>query len=146
MNKPNSKSITGGEESNLSSSPTAGGGNLTLRFIHQPFQTPRISSIPNSDNADKDKFTLSDERLLQDTRPHHTLGQMAEQFQEKARAIRLKNSASDYSEDEVHFPVDEESEDDHGSAAQNESTGRWTKQEHELFLEALKKYGKVVTL
>lgn len=30
--------------------------------------------------------------------------------------------------------------------AGNESTGRWTRQEHDLFLEALKKYGKVKTI
>jgi hypothetical protein len=48
-------------------------------------------------------------------------------------------SNEDYAEDE-----DGEDEDDGIQLPiGNESTGRWTRNEHEMFLEALKKYGKV---
>lgn len=68
---------------------------------------------------------------------YHTLGQMADQFQERARADKKHNS--DYGDDEE----EDEDDNDHSLIPQgNESTGRWTRQEHELFLEALKKYGK----
>lgn len=71
---------------------------------------------------------------------HHTLGQMAEQFQERARAVaRQKGFDSPPIEDDE----EDEDGDEEGGGQQSESTGRWTKLEHELFLEALKKYGKV---
>ena len=47
--------------------------------------------------------------------------------------------------------VEEEEEDDDGEVdasvcvSNNEQTGRWTRKEHEVFLEALKKYGKVIS-
>ena len=71
---------------------------------------------------------------------YHTLGQMADQFQERARADKKHNS--DYGDDDEE---EEDDDNDHSLIPQgNESTGRWTRQEHELFLEALKKYGKVI--
>jgi hypothetical protein len=36
-----------------------------------------------------------------------------------------------------------EYDEDPNNNNKNEQTGRWTRQEHELFVEALKKYGKV---
>ena len=98
-----------------------------------------------------------------------TLGQMADQFQERARAeARFGNPGSggvavqtfqenptcDYYEFQGTdggdgFEEDDndgggDGEDDPGLiSAGNESTGRWTRAEHELFLQALKKYGKV---
>lgn len=38
---------------------------------------------------------------------------------------------------------DEDDDDDEVIAHGNEATGRWTREEHDLFLQALKKYGKV---
>lgn len=101
-----------------------------------------------------------------------TLGQMADQFQERARAeARLKGSGEeqavsytdygpngdDYNYEEGSggggnggMDVYDDDEDGDGGdedpsliATGNESTGRWTRPEHELFLQALKKYGKV---
>lgn len=78
---------------------------------------------------------------------HHTLGQMAEQFQERARAAaRHKGGDSPPNEEEEEEDENEDDDDEEGGGTggqQTESTGRWTKHEHEMFLEALKKYGKV---
>lgn len=70
------------------------------------------------------------------TNHHTTLGQMAEKVQAKARKEKDDNDDDD----------DEIGEDDNDPAVcqpGNEHTGRWTRKEHELFLDALKKYGKV---
>lgn len=107
-----------------------------------------------------------------------TLGQMADQFQERARAeARHKGSGEDpapnyndygggngddynydegsggggggsagmdgYDDDEDGDGGDGGDDDPSLIATGNESTGRWTRPEHELFLQALKKYGKV---
>lgn len=55
----------------------------------------------------------------------------------------------------MDFGGDEDDGDDDGgddgdedggvAGGQDQSTGRWTKKEHELFLAALKKYGKVTS-
>jgi hypothetical protein len=81
---------------------------------------------------------------------HPTLGQMADQIQERARADRLsRQGENDYEEeldeDEEGGEGEEGDEDDGEDVIPqgSESTGRWTRQEHELFLQALKKYGKV---
>lgn len=92
-----------------------------------------------------------------------TLGQIADQFQERARSdgksktMSYSNSAtpaatlpvaqsSGHSAHSSTYGDDYDDEDDaeHPIIPQGtESTGRWTRQEHDLFLEALKKYGKV---
>jgi hypothetical protein len=80
--------------------------------------------------------------------PHQTLGQIAEKIQNQARAAKSKqhefsgddDGAINNNDDEME--EDDDADDDAGGHGA-ESTGRWTKQEHELFLEALKKYGKV---
>ncbi len=73
--------------------------------------------------------------------PHQTLGQIADRIQEQARAAKTLNSeesmGEDEGEDDDHYPDEDE------IGGQTESTGRWTKGEHDLFLEGLKKYGKV---
>jgi hypothetical protein len=104
-----------------------------------------------------------------------TLGEMADQFQERARAeVKVSqpkpvtsrvvdlanqvynNSAAgaeeyygygggdgdDYDGDDNDGGFDGD-DDPALISAGNESTGRWTRPEHELFLQALKKYGKV---
>lgn len=78
-----------------------------------------------------------------ESRAHHTLGQMAEQFQEKARAAAKIGGGREIMLDEIDEEDDYEDADQELCLQGSESTGRWTKQEHELFLEALKKYGKV---
>ena len=66
------------------------------------------------------------------------------------RPEQLSNSQQQNSHHTKHLvdEVDEE-EDDDGEAdssvrvSNSEQTGRWTRKEHEVFLEALKKFGKV---
>jgi hypothetical protein len=121
---------------------------FTIRF--PPYVTPR-NSLQGSTSADgskndnsRDDFLNYEAKQLQ----HHTLGQMAEQFQERARAAaRSKHSAGGESDDDQNMNMNtgDDSDDEPATNAHGESTGRWTKQEHELFLEALKKYGKVTT-
>lgn len=80
-----------------------------------------------------------------------TPGKMPEQFQEriltdvKSRLVAntpirapIFSSNGDNGDD-----YDEEEDDSIQLPSGNESTGRWTRNEHEMFLEALKKYGKV---
>lgn len=83
---------------------------------------------------------------------HHTLGQMAERFQERARtesqqkpADGASNSGDDDGADDYDDDDDEEDDEEGGKAVArgNESTGRWTRAEHDLFVKALKLYGKV---
>ena len=71
---------------------------------------------------------------------HATLGQMAEQVQAKARADAKAKGIDDFIEDDEDYDETDTSLCRPGS----EHTGRWTKQEHEMFLEALRKYGKVL--
>lgn len=68
---------------------------------------------------------------------HATLGQMADQMQAIARAERQSNGIPPDTEGGI------DDDDDMVVVADGEeATGRWTDEEHELFLEALKKYGK----
>lgn len=76
---------------------------------------------------------------------YSTLGQIAARFKEDPA---FRKGKTDPSEDSKRTQVDEreeEGDDDggEGEEGQDQSTGRWTKKEHELFLAALKKYGKV---
>jgi hypothetical protein len=80
---------------------------------------------------------------LQQPHQHHTLGQIAAKFQENARAPRTveeeyNSGVEDDNEEELE-EGDDELEDDKDQS----TTGRWTRQEHDLFLAGLKKYGKV---
>ena len=87
---------------------------------------------------------------------HHTLGQIADQFQDRNRAAHgNRDSATDDhnydydgdgGDDDNLMDYDEDPEGDALISHGNESTGRWTRSEHDLFLEALKKYGKVCFL
>jgi len=91
---------------------------------------------------------------------NHILSQIADQFQDNSRdrlnISNLSNGNNRESTDDHHNDDDdgEGGDDDHHQmdydddpegliAHGNESTGRWTRNEHDLFLDALKKYGKV---
>lgn len=79
-----------------------------------------------------------------------TLGQIASRIKEKASASRRQSSEEmDVVGDDFDGGDDDDVGDDgeeEGGGGQDQSTGRWTKKEHELFLAALKKYGKVSTV
>ncbi len=111
--------------------------DLTLRFPNPLYQSPL------------DKSTV-ESNVFKGITPHQTLGQIAEKIQEQARAAaKSKQIVGEFSADDDEDMEDDEAEDDgddEGGGHGTESTGRWTKQEHELFLEALKKYGKVKIL
>lgn len=79
---------------------------------------------------------------------HATLGQMAEQIQQNAKAELAKTGAGDGYDGPVEDYKTLGMDDEYAGVCMpgNESTGRWTRQEHEAFLEALKKYGKVSSL
>lgn len=93
-----------------------------------------MASYEASDDDDADIFNAKS--------GHATLGQMAEQVQAKARADAKAKGIDDYPDEEFDYAEYD------GSLCQpgSEHTGRWTKLEHEMFLEALRKYGKVLFL
>lgn len=71
---------------------------------------------------------------------------MADQIQAKARAEgRVSKSSAVNADDDIGDDGDDGDGEGGGFiAAGQEHTGRWTKEEHELFLKALEKYGKVM--
>ena len=71
-----------------------------------------------------------------------TLGQLAEQVQAKARADMRAKGIDEFGD---RYEQGEEENLDGVCTSGEEHTGRWTKEEHELFLEGLKKFGKVRT-
>jgi hypothetical protein len=109
-------------------------------ILHQSrtIQTPTLTTPANLTSFDN----FSDKKSREDGDiKHHTLGQIAEQFQ---KAAKLRTGGLQNGDDDANLGEEDDDEDDHDEGgALGESTGRWTKQEHELFLEALKKYGKV---
>lgn len=82
------------------------------------------SEIENGDDVDTD-FDRIENRFIS----HHMTA--------PEQAMKHTNSNDDVPDMELL----EEYNDD--IAASNEQTGRWTRKEHETFLEALKKFGKV---
>eukprot|EP01031_Cornospumella_fuschlensis_P032784 gene32784-39637_t len=91
------------------------------------------------------------EPVYQELIPHQTLGQIAESFHDRHRQGQLHREDQDsFGEDEDEGEGDGEDGEEGmeeggaggGRGSGGESTGRWTRHEHELFLEALKKYGK----
>lgn len=83
-------------------------------------------------------------RVKTDTRHNPTLGELAAQVQAKARAeTRNKKFLEESSQQNEEFDEDDDGYVDPSICQPgNELTGRWTRHEHNLFLEALKKYGK----
>lgn len=83
-----------------------------------------------------------------------TLGQIASRIKEKASAS--KQSQQEQDDMDVDGPEEDDEDGEEGDGEDNDgegagggggdqTTGRWTKKEHDLFLAALKKYGKVRT-
>jgi SHAQKYF class myb-like DNA-binding protein len=60
--------------------------------------------------------------------------------------IKKNDDIDDYDDMDIDGDGDIEGDDDDDDVAVctpgNEQTGRWTRKEHEIFLEALKKYGR----
>lgn len=75
---------------------------------------------------------------------HHTLGQMAEKVQARAKAVEEQSKAmQEQQEQEPQDQYEDDGElDNNPSNSGAERAGRWTKEEHEIFLNAIKKYGK----
>lgn len=77
---------------------------------------------------------------------HHTQGQLSDPFNDKQRGLIRSDPAGAPEFDEEDEGSFDDEDDDHrpgsGTGAGAESTGRWTRQEHELFLDALKRHGK----
>ena len=69
---------------------------------------------------------------------HPTLGQLADKVQAKAKA---EAAAKGFNSDEDN--LDDDDDDVNTCTPGQEQTGRWTREEHSLFLDAIKKYGKV---
>ncbi len=94
---------------------------------------------PVGENQNAGESTPIKEYPVEEVPPsieHATLGQMAAQMQALARAEKESKGLPVEAEEE-------ENDDDVNVIADGqEATGRWTREEHELFLEALKKYGK----
>jgi hypothetical protein len=85
------------------------------------------------------------------SRNHATLGQMADQIQAKARREQIHKTSGDGPDRGGGDDVDNDADDDDDGEVDpsictpgTEQTGRWTRKEHELFLDALKKFGKVI--
>ena len=80
-----------------------------------------------------------------------TLGQMAQQVKANARTFNRfsgrQNTAERFDYGNMDEIVDGDDDEDGADVdlciPGNEHTGRWTRKEHELFLDALKKHGKV---
>ncbi len=103
------------------------------------------SNLSNLKNRGRHSINNPDELNYEKDHRHHTLGQIAEKVAAKARADAMAKGA----EVEENFEDDDLDDDDDNlanGANINEQTGRWTSQEHKLFLEALKKYGKVTII
>ena len=99
----------------------------------------KVKSTLVTNEFDYSQYTTrQDEQGLIKVMP--TLGQMAEQIQAKARSAALASGTKTIND----FKEEDESFSDNVDVCPSgrEATGRWTIQEHELFLEALKKYGK----
>eukprot|EP01038_Epipyxis_sp_PR26KG_P004993 gene4993-6978_t len=106
-------------------------------------------SNPSSMDTNMNVSDLSASKTDLTASQHTTLGQMAEQFQERARQDARKSVPSQSNipkQDEFVDDFDDDDDGDNEGQGQiptgNESTGRWTRAEHELFVKALKMYGK----
>lgn len=149
------------KQRNISPSSLLLGGNITQTSNGLAPSTPLerippITSISQGQQQPIDTFAAPTNSPFSNDLPlldsamksghhHHTLGQIADKIQEEARALGgLSSKEHDieyYDDDELDAGDDDNL--DGGAANGTESVGRWTKQEHELFLEALRKYGKV---
>eukprot|EP00981_Chlorochromonas_danica_P001222 scaffold268_cov210-Ochromonas_danica.AAC.17 len=122
------------------------GVSLESPNVSLPLFTPQRYSLADSKLTDTIDGRESTDVNRSSAFPlHQTLGQIAETFHDRNRVSNQLGETSDVIEHEDSYGEEEEEDGDNELAlgAQGaESTGRWTRQEHELFLEALKKYGK----
>ena len=103
------------------------------------YNSPLHGNIIGRRTQPRASITSNDSRVVADTsslnRSEHPVISHKQQVTQPA-----KNLVDEVEDDE---------EDDDGEVdasvcvSNNEQTGRWTRKEHEVFLEALKKYGKV---
>lgn len=121
-----------------------GSGSGGIAAHERPRGKPSLlGSLESGDQYDEDMASSRGERA--------TLGQMAEQIQADARAFALANGddsddgagGGDESYERIGAGAGLTDDDEGVCQPGHEQTGRWTRKEHELFLEALKKHGKV---
>ena len=98
-----------------------------MKIIRKKNENSQSNSDNENDSEDKDNRSRS----------YATLGQLADQIHMKAKANML---AHGYEDDLMDY--DDESVEGVCTVGE-EHTGRWTREEHSLFLEGLKKFGKV---
>jgi hypothetical protein len=125
--------------------------------VSQPHEVREINSLRNAIHAHDLGNRINNAGIALHTplnensfNQHHTLGQMAAQFQESSQNFNFSNNtmnfennigADDYDEEEGgHNDDHQQNSASHGT----ETTGRWTRLEHELFIKALRLYGKVI--
>ena len=105
------------------------------------YKTPKDKVLWDKNNEGKVSTDAEEDRDVEYFSPHHTQGQMVDEFQKRAQASSTNQISQLIEEDSADDDFDYD--DDTDANQKSESTGRWTKEEHDLFLEALKRYGKV---
>lgn len=103
-----------------------------------------FGSFTNNFSANKSHNDASSTGVVADssiTANDHTWGQMEEQ---RTRADVKSKTITNTPDGNDNDEYDEDDDEGMQLPVGNESTGRWTRNEHEMFLEALKKYGKVI--
>ncbi len=133
-----------------------GNGNGNYSYANQLPSPASGYPISGSSSGSKSKAILANNNQVEGP----TMGQMADAVQASARMASRNNGArtsqsyqSNHNQYNSHLDtgnsyMDMMGDDDNGDMGDdiclpgNEHTGRWTRKEHELFLDALKKYGK----
>ena len=106
-------------------------------------RTSRVNETNLGDMEGDDFCSTTDNTGFSGQQPYpstFSLGQMAEKVKSAGGGV-LSANAYDMGDDGNE--EDDDEFDPSICAPGSEHTGRWTRKEHELFLEALKKYGKV---
>ena len=107
----------------------------------------RVSRSVNEGGESDDFGSTSDNASFSGHQSYHsTLGQMAEKVKSAGGGGGGGGGISSAGAYDMGDDGNEEDDDEFDPsicAPGSEHTGRWTRKEHELFLEALKKYGKV---
>ena len=110
------------------------GGRLPPRANKKHYDDFIYDEVDDEENEDDESHGG-----MRKSSSYATLGQLAEQVQAKARADLKARGIDDFG-----VEINEDIEDFEGVCATGEEhTGRWTKEEHNQFLEGLRKFGKV---